>query len=226
MLKTYVILFFALVSLSAWEFDQKIIIEGVLRRAERTIIKDPNGKNEVKVEGKIVLVTDKPLILSRHITLGKEQMASTETSYSHIEVELPEEFIPLIGKRVQCHGNFKRSFNFIGDEIILYVDAALDTEQPIDQLKTVFYESDEVEVSGLLQEIIYPGPPAFMDIEKGDDFNDPEQGVRQIEVIFLESIPSAIHINGEIILKGTLFHAHTVHHHRRVLMMVKSWSVK
>ena len=72
MLKTYVILLFALVSVSAWEFDQKIIIEGVLRRAERTIIKDPNGKKEVKIEGKIVLVTDKPLVLSRHITLGKE----------------------------------------------------------------------------------------------------------------------------------------------------------
>lgn len=239
---------FALVSGWAHEFDQQVMIEGVLRQAERTIIKDPNGKKEVTIERKIVLVTDTPLIFSQSITSGKEQIAITETSYPHIGVTLPEEFISLIGKRVQCHGNFKRSFDFIGDAIILQVDTALDAEQPINQLKTVFYEPEEVEVSGLLHEIIYPGPPEYMSIEMGDQpekttiltlgepinvaikkedgLNEPEQGVRQLEVVFRDSVPSENQMKGEITLKGTLFHSHTGHHHRRVLIMVKSWSIK
>ncbi|MBM3193001.1 MAG: DUF4431 domain-containing protein [Chlamydiae bacterium] len=248
MLKTYLVLLFALASGWTQEFDQQVMIEGVLRQGEREIIKDPNGKKEVKIERKIVLVTDKPLVLFHSIMLEKQQIASTETSYPHIGVSLPEEFITLIGKRVQCYGNFKRSFDPIGDEIILHVDTVLDAEQPINQLKTVFYEPEEVEVLGLLQEIIYPGPPEYMSIEMGDQpekttiltlkepinvdikkedgLNEPEQGVRQLEVVFPDSVPTDSQMKEEITLKGTLFHSHTGHHHRRVLIMVKSWSVK
>jgi hypothetical protein len=232
-----------------WEFEQNIIIEGVLRRAERAIIKDPNGKKETKVEKSIVLVTDKPLILSRSVTMEKQQIASIETSYPHIGVYLPEEFMSLIGKRVQCNGYFQRLDDHSTDAITLHINTALDCEQPIQ--KTVSYEPVEVEVSGLLYEEIYPGPPEYtsvamgdrperavfltlnepinVEIKKGeevDSFNESEKGVRELQVVFSDSMPTAHQMKKEIALSGTLYHAHTAHHQRRVLMMVKSWKVK
>ena len=95
-------------------------------------------RGETKVEKSIVLVTDKPLVLSRSVTIGKQQIANTETSYSHIELYLAEEFIPLISKRVQCSGYFKRSPDLFADEIVLDVDTVLDCEKPTHQLKDRF----------------------------------------------------------------------------------------
>lgn len=232
-----------------WEYEQKILVEGVLRRAERMhITKDSNGKEKTKIEKSIVLVTDEPAVLSHAVTIGKHQIATTETSHSHIEVYLAEEFIPLIGKRVQCSGNFKRSSDLFADEIVLDVDTALDCKQLTHQSKTVFYEPEEVELSGILHEAVYPGPPEYMNMEMGDrpeeiviltlkdpinveineadHFNEPERGVRELQVVFSDSMPSSHQMKEEIVLKGTLYHAHTAHHRRRVLMTVKSWRLK
>jgi hypothetical protein len=232
-----------------WQFEQDVVLEGVLRRAERTIISTYNGKEDTRVEKSIVLVTDKPLILNHSVTQEKRQVASTEIFYPHIEVYLPTEFTLLIGKRVQCSGSFQRTFNSHGDEIVLHVSVALDCEQPTHQLNTLLYEPEEVEVSGFLYETIYPGPPEYASVELGDcpeevviltlkepinveikggketddDFNEPEKGVRELQVVFSASMPSAHQMKKEITLKGTLYHAHTAHHRRRVLMMVHSW---
>ena len=181
--------------------------------------------------------------------MGNQQITSTEISYPHIEVCLSKEFFPLIGKRVQCHGNFRRTFDASRDEIALAVDTVLDDEQPINQLKTVFYEPEKVEVSGFLYETVYPGPPEYMSVEMGDhpeeviiitlkdpinveiknreedDFNEPEKGVRELQVSFSDSMPTPAQMKKEIVLKGTLYHAHTAHHRRRVLMMVESWKI-
>lgn len=256
MLKTSFTQFFFFVSLlttmsgHGWEFEQNVTIDGVLRRAERThITKLPDGKEETEVERSIVLVTDKPLVLCHSIKMGNQQITSTETSYPYIEVCLSKEFFPLIGKHVECHGNFRRTFDASRDEISLAVDTALDYEQPLSQLKTVFYEPEKVEVSGFLYETVYPGPPEYMSVEMGDrpeeatiitlkepinveiknrdedDFNEPEKGVRELQVSFSDSGPTPAQMKQEIVLKGTLYHAHTAHHRRRVLMMVESWKI-
>ncbi len=233
----------------SWEFEQNITLVGVLRRAERTIIKNSNGEKETRTERSIVLVTDKPLVLTHSVILEKQQLASSDISYPHIGVHLPQEFISLIGKRVQCSGTFRKTFDFHGDEIVFDVDVVLDCAQPSHQLKTLFYEPEEIEVSGLLHETIYPGPPEYMSVEMGDhpekvviltlkepinvaikdgkelddDFNEPEKGVRELQVVFSDSEPSTLQMKKEITVKGTLYHAHTAHHHRRVLMMIQGW---
>jgi hypothetical protein len=61
--------------------------------------------------------------------------------------------------------------------------------------------------------------------EQEDIFNTPEKGVRELQVVFSNSKPSVHQIKQEVSLKGTLYHAHTAHHHRRVLMMVNSWKL-
>lgn len=228
------------------EYEQKIVIEGFLKRAERTCIKrDPDGREKTRVEKSIILVTDKPLVLSRSVTIENQQIALKETSHSHIEVYLAEEFMPLIDKRVQCHGYFKRSPDRFADEIVLDVDTALDCEQPGQKLKTVFFEPEEVELVGMLHKTVYPGPPEYMSVEMGDrpeevvilalkdpidvevtkedDFNESEKGVRELQIVFRGTMPT---MKEEISLKGTLYHAHTAHHRRRVLMTVKDWKLK
>jgi hypothetical protein len=252
MLKIFFHAFFLFIALSVhgWQFENTISLEGDLKRAERTIIStDPNGESEARVERSIVLVTDTPLILTHSVTLANQQLSSTETFHPHIEVYLSKEFIPLIGKRVRCIGTFRKNFDSLRDEIIFDVDTALDCEQP--QLKTVFYEPEEVEVTGTLYETTYPGPPEYMSVEMGDrpeevviltlkepmnvgikgggeddDFNEAERGVRELQVVFSDPMPSIEQMKEEIVLKGTLYHAHTAHHRRRILISVNSWKVK
>ena len=100
--------------------------------------------------------------------------------------------MPLIEKHVQCCGNFRRSFDSFGDKVVLHINTALDCDQPIDQLKTVFYEPEEVEVSGLLHKAVYPGPPEYMSVEMGDH---PEEVV----ILTLKN-PINIEVKGEKII--------------------------
>jgi Domain of unknown function (DUF4431) len=233
-----------------WEFEQNVVLDGVLRRAERTITKRGNGKVEDIVERSIVLVTDKPLVLTHSVSLEKQPIVSAAITYPHIQVYLPEEFLPLIEKHVQCSGTFRKTFNPHDNEIEFHIDTALDSDQLSHQLKTFFYEPEEVELRGILSEEVYPGPPEYTSVEMGDRpekavfltlkepinielkknteqeeeiLNTPEKGVRELQVVFSDSKPSIHQMKQEVSLKGTLYHAHTAHHHRRVLMMVNSW---
>ncbi len=234
-----------------WEFEQSVVLDGVLRRAERTITKRENGKVEDKIERSIVLVTDKPLVLTHSISLEKQPVASAAITYPHINVYLPEEFLPLIEKHVQCSGTFRKTFNPNDNEIEFHIDTALGNDHLSHQLKTFLYEPEEVELRGILYEEVYPGPPEYTSVEMGDRpektvfltlkepinvelkknaeqediFNTPEKGVRELQVVFSNSKPSVHQIKQEVSLKGTLYHAHTAHHHRRVLMMVNSWKL-
>lgn len=234
-----------------WEFEQSVVLDGVLRRAERTITKRENGKIEDKIERSVVLVTDKPLVLTHSISLEKQPIASAAITYPHIEVYLPEEFLPLIEKHVQCSGTFRKTSNPHDNEIEFHIDTALDSDQLSHQLKTIFYEPEEVELRGILYEEVYPGPPEYTSVKMGDRpektvfltlkepinvelkknaeqediLNTPEKGVRELQVVFSDSKPAAHQIKQEISLKGTLYHACTAHHHRRVLMMVNSWKL-
>lgn len=65
--------------------------------------------------------------------------------------------------------------------------------------------------------------PIDVAAKEDDHFNEPEKGVRELQVAFSDSMPLAHQMNEEIVLRGTLYHRHTAHHHRRVLMLVKSW---
>ncbi len=78
--------------------------------------------------------------------IGKQQIATRDALYSHIQVCLAEEFMPLLAKRVQVIGNFKRSSDLFADVIVLDADTALESELLTHELMTVFYEPEEVEL--------------------------------------------------------------------------------
>lgn len=52
--------------------------------------------------------------------------------------------------------------------------------------------------------------PINVNVKGEDNFNEPEQGVRELQVVFSDSMSSANHMKEELVLRDTLFHAHTV----------------
>jgi len=239
-------------ALLGWEGDSELVMEGVLRVAQRNrTTRYPDGAEESKVEKRTVLVTDEPVILSRSITLANNQVVLQKESLPHLRVSLGDEFLSLMGKRVKLYGNLTKPFDFFfHDDVEFDVSRALDWEWlQTHQSKTVPYEPEIVTLSGKMYEKTYPGPPEYMSIEIGDqqetvmilalsepidvektsneddDFNETEKGVLEIQVVFSESMPTKSLWNQEITLKGSLFHAHTGHHRRRVLIMVNDWEL-
>ena len=61
-----------------------------------------------------------------------------------------------------------------------------------------------------------PGP-------EEDPLNQPEIGIRKIQIVFSKDVPPKDLWCKGITAKGTLFSAHTGHHRRRVLMMAHPW---
>ena len=77
-----------------------------------------------------------------------------------------------------------------------------------------------------LKEPINVEPKKNTETELDEDIiNIPEKGIRELQVVFSDSKPSTHQIKQEVSLKGTLYHACTAHHHRRVLMIVNSWKL-
>jgi hypothetical protein len=236
--------------LLGWESEPELVVEGILRRAERTLItKYPNGTMKSRIEKSLVLVTDEPVVLSRSVTLGDHQMVVQKKTLPHLDLGLGEEFLSLIGKKVKLYGSFAQPFDFFfRDEVKFEVSTALDSEwmcthQPI----IVPYEPKVVRLTGKLYKKVYPGPPEYANIDAGDqpetvlilaltepidvestmgmedDGNEAEKGVLEIHIIFLDSAPSEYLMDQKIVVEGTLFHAHTGHHRRRVLMLANDW---
>lgn len=120
-----------------------------------------------------------------------------------------------------------------------------DREPHAAQLRIVSYEPEEVELSGILHKEVYPGPPEYMSVEMGDrpeeviiltlknpidvvskdreGPNEPEENIYELQVVFTGSIPSVSQMGQEITLRGSLYHAHTAHHRRNVLLTVEDW---
>jgi hypothetical protein len=210
----------------------------------------PDGREEKWVERHTVLVTDEPIILSRSVSIANQQPLVQQETLPFIRVLLNEEFQSLMGKRVELHGHLTRPFDFFClSDIEFDVDTALDVKwQQTHQTNTVLYEPSITELKGTLYQKIYPGPPEYASIEAGDipetalilaliepvdvqsgsqeedDVNLPERGVREVEIIFSDSAPPKDLWDQGITVSGTLFSAHTAHHRRRVLMLVKHWS--
>ncbi len=238
--------------LSGWETEPEITLKGILKTATRQrMIRYPDGTEKKWEEKSTVLVPDVPITVSRSILIGTQPPMKQEESPLFIHLTLSDEFDSLIGKSVELHGHLTEprvNFFFISD-IEFRVNAAIDTEwQQTHPVKTVLYEPNITELKGTLYKKTYPGPPGYTSLEKGDTqenvlilaltepvdvqlanedeeepFNQPEKGVREIHISFLDSEPSEKLWNQEITIRGTLFSAHTGHHRRRIVMLANAW---
>jgi hypothetical protein len=108
------------------------------------------------------------------------------------------------------------------------------------------YEPAQVTLNGTIVEKIFPGPPEFESIEKGDrpdthwilKLSEPvcvngdpkdeinsetETNIKAIQLIVQEDDNQYKHLlSRKVVVTGTLFHAHTGYHRTRVLMEVIS----
>ena len=107
------------------------------------------------------------------------------------------------------------------------------------------YEPDMVAVSGIIRTETFPGPPNYEAVAKGDSpeifwilvldkpvcveagqndaLNESESEITEMQMI-LDSKQYSVfrqYLSLRVMVKGTLFHAHTGHHHTRVLIRVK-----
>lgn len=115
-------------------------------------------------------------------------------------------------------------------------------------IRSVNYEPKIERLSGVIVERSFPGPPDYNSIAEGDkketcwllklrepvnvvadqsdDFNEAEKNVKEIQLVLEPpqyKLWRAVVGKASIVtLSGTLFHAHTGHHHREILMAVQT----
>ena len=102
------------------------------------------------------------------------------------------------------------------------------------------YEPVVVSVTGTVVRETHPGPPNYEDITKGDkpetiwvlklgksicvnqgsELNEAENDIREIQLVLKpEQYNQYHHLLGQMVsVSGTLFHSHTGHHHKRLLL--------
>lgn len=238
-------------SLLGWEPPPQITLKGILKTAtQKSITKHPDGTEEYLERTSTVLVPEEPITFSRSITIGAKPSLVQQETAEFVHLFMCEEFDSLLGKEVELHGHFvepSTRFYFISD-IQFDVDVAIDIKQQEERpASTVFYEPHLTELKGTLCQKTYPGPPEYYSIEHGDipesplfliltepvdvllaepeedSLNQPEIGVREIQIVFSKDDPPEDLWSKGITVKGTLFSAHTGHHRRRVLMIAHSW---
>ena len=233
------------------DLPQNVVVEGILAEMQvRRTTKHADEKEDVKLEKRFVVIPDAPIVLRRSIIMAGSEMILQQKSLPSLLINMSDEFVSLIGKRVRIEGELEKPFDFFfHDEAQLNVNTILDCEWIKSHQPKVFsYEPAVVALTGKIYNTTRPGPPEYLSIEQGDapetslilalkepidvghkddpeidDFNTFEQGVREIQLVFLKDEPPQNAFNREIVVSGSLFHQHTAHHRRRILMMVNDW---
>lgn len=110
---------------------------------------------------------------------------------------------------------------------------------------TCFSYNTAVTISGAIKAHTFPGPPNYENIEAGDrpetswilkpdqpicveanpdiEWENYEVDVSAIQLVFRAASPELK--SSHVQVQGTLFHAHTGHHHTNVLMDVQEYNV-
>jgi hypothetical protein len=116
--------------------------------------------------------------------------------------------------------------------LLFMVGVIVSSVAPLLAAHTLSYEPETIHIVGILQREVFPGPPNYENIRTGDSpetvwfvalDNDAgkvtETGERRIQLILPENQYTHL-LNQTVVVTGTLFDAHTVHHHTPVLMFV------
>jgi len=127
--------------------------------------------------------------------------------------------------------------------VLLFIAALLvaSVTTPLLAARTFSYEPEKVDLIGILHREVVPGPPNYEDIMAGDrpetvwfvtlleqsiarnddrvSRNGGEPVAERIQLLLPENRYNDL-LNRKVVASGTLFDAHTVHHHTPVLMFV------
>ena len=119
-----------------------------------------------------------------------------------------------------------------GSVFLLTVGFLVSSVAPLLAARTLFREPEIVNIVGILQKEVFPGPPNYENIRSGDSPETiwfvavdeeaghiKDSGEQRIQLILPEDQYNYL-LNQTVVATGTLFDAHTVHHHTPVLMFV------
>jgi len=107
------------------------------------------------------------------------------------------------------------------------------------------YEPDVVAMQGMVKRVVFPGPPNYESVKKGDkpepywvlflpkvicvqgdpkdEFNsETEKNVQSLQLMDVAYKKDRGLLGKSVVVKGTLMHSYTGHHHTPVLIQVKS----
>ena len=107
------------------------------------------------------------------------------------------------------------------------------------------YEPEVVELQGTVKRVVFPGPPNYESVKKGDEpepywvlfllteicvqgdpkdeFNsETEKHVKSLQLMDVDYKKDRSLLGKSVIVKGTLMHSYTGHHHTPALVQVKS----
>ena len=103
---------------------------------------------------------------------------------------------------------------------------------PLPAARILFNEPETINIVGILQKEVFPGPPNYENIRSGDSpetvwfvtVDDDakytiETGEQRIQLILPQDQYDHL-LNQTVVATGTLFDGHTVHHHTPVLLFV------
>jgi hypothetical protein len=116
----------------------------------------------------------------------------------------------------------------------------------------VHFEPEYIEINGVIRTLHFPGPPNYESVKNGDadesgpyiildnpidvtlirkfqnedDIDMPEKNVKLLQLVVQNNNDWAKIKDGNYVhIAGTLFHAHTGHHHARILLTIKKIKV-
>jgi hypothetical protein len=237
------------------EPETKLSLEGLYEKRDIPIrSRYPNGV-EVDNQHTIITFKplEQTIYGKSSLSIGKEVVSQNQKTIPFFLIgKFPcyNEFVSLLGKQVHIEGRLEQSNDLFFFEIPqIHLDYAVDSKWIAGFCETLPYEPSEITLEGRLYQETNPGPPEYMSIEKGDvpetnmilalekpihvgndegledEFNEPEKYVLELVAIPPADVLYASVINKKVKVKGTLFHAHTGHHHRRILCNAKVMEV-
>jgi hypothetical protein len=210
----------------------------------------PNGVEERHIESTIIFKPiDQPIVGTSSLSVGgqvKSQNQKTIPFFLIGECPCYDEFASLIGKRVFIEGSLEQSNDlFFFHTPQIHLDYVVEAELKNKPCKTCSYKQKEVVLEGSLYKKTYPGPPEYASIENGDSpetswilalknpihvgekseydddhLNSPEKYVIEVVVVPPDDCSDSV-MNKKVRVTGSLFHAHTGHHARRILCDAK-----
>ena len=109
-----------------------------------------------------------------------------------------------------------------------------------------FYGTQSNTIEGVIQTIVFPGPPEYMNVKKGDlpeqalvlvlekpisvfpqkdakdHLEEPEKNVFKVQLVVNWDDNIKVVMSKKVRVTGMFFHSHTGHHHTKVLMDVET----
>lgn len=189
---------------------------------------------------------DQPLLGTSELTIGDKVVSYNQKVIPFFLIgNYPcyDEFISLLCHEVYLEGILEQSNDLFFFRIPqIHLDYVVDSKWKNESCETLPYGPEKITLEGKIHSVTYPGPPEYLSVENGDapeiswtltlekpihvgkeeeeeeeDINCPEKYVIEVSLLPPDDFVVSTLSEKKVKVMGSLFHAHTAHHCRRVL---------